>query len=72
MQNNHATGGGGGAGGRNGSGGDGGAGQGGAVRALLGTINITDSQLDDNHAEGPSQRATVVWHWNGRAFVRVP
>jgi hypothetical protein len=27
---------------------------------------------DDNHAEGPSERATVVWHWNGRSFVRVP
>jgi hypothetical protein len=27
---------------------------------------------DDNHAEGPSERTTVVWHWNGRSFVRVP
>jgi hypothetical protein len=27
---------------------------------------------DDSHASGPSIPLTVRWHWNGRAFVRVP
>ena len=52
MQDNQALGGAGGTGGRNGIGGGGGAGQGGAIRALLGTINVSDSDLDDNQAAG--------------------
>lgn len=52
MQNNKATGGSGGTGGVGGNGGTGGAGQGGAIRALLGTLNISDSHLDDNQAVG--------------------
>jgi hypothetical protein len=52
MRDNQATGGRGGEGGAGGNGGAGGAGQGGAIRAQLGTINVSHSRLLDNEAAG--------------------
>ena len=52
MAGNRAVGGTGGTAGAGGVGGDGGAGQGGAIRALLGTVNIGNSLLSGNAATG--------------------
>ena len=65
MRHNHATGGVGGTGGRGGNGGNGGAGQGGAIRALLGTVNVSYSHLDDNQAVGGAGGAAGVGGTHG-------